>query len=108
LDDAKWVCDALPVAYFQHSVNHWTKFAQLILDASYEATLCVAILNAVHTGSQQVFLTLLGGGAFGNKTDWILSAIQRALIQVAQVNLQVSIVSYGKSNPAVQTLIQQF
>ncbi len=101
-------CSALPIAYSQHSEHHWTKFAQLILESSYEATLCTAILNAVRNENPQVFLTLLGGGAFGNQTDWIMGAMQRALNLYSQADLQVSIVSYGRSKPEVQQLVQQF
>ncbi len=84
LDDCKHTvsqayCSALPVAYSRHSSYLWAEFARLILEASYEATICAAILNAVKNGNNRLFLTLLGGGAFGNDTDWIIEAIQRAL-----------------------------
>ena len=56
-------------------------------------------------GSNKVFLTLLGGGAFGNPTEWILDAIFRALMLVQDAGLDVVIVSYGSSNSGVQDLI---
>ncbi len=44
-------------------------FARLILwEVAYEATICTAILNAMSHGRNRLFLTLLGGGAFGNET----------------------------------------
>ncbi len=101
-------CSALPIAYSQHPIQYWTDFSQLILEASYEATLHTAILNFAKTGCRKVFLTLVGGGAFGNQTDWIIAAMQRSLTLVSQVDLEVSIVSYGRSNPEVKALIQQF
>lgn len=96
---------ALPVAYSRLPAHLWAEFAQLVLDASYEATVCTAIHNAAQTGNRTLFLTLLGGGAFGNETQWILAAIQRALTLYRDANLDVAIVSYGASNPALRQLI---
>ncbi len=100
-------CSALPVAYSGHAPRLWAEFARLVLEASYEATICTAILNAAKTGNNQLFLTLLGGGAFGNDMAWIMSAIQRALTLHKHVDLDVAIVSYGSSNPNVRALVQQ-
>lgn len=98
-------CSALPVAYSHHPPHIWADFAQLILEAAYEATFCAAALNAERNGSNRVFLTLLGGGAFGNQTDWIIGAIRRALKLCRDIDLDVAIVSYGRSNPHVNELI---
>jgi hypothetical protein len=62
-----------------------------VLEASYEATMCTAILHAISNGNNQVFLTLLGGGAFGNETDWIMGAIQRALRLYKHVDLDLNV-----------------
>ncbi len=99
---------ALPVAYSRHASNLWAPFARLILEASYEATICTAILNAAQHGCIKVFLTLLGGGAFGNETDWILGGIQRAINLYRHVDLDVAIVSYGASNPHVRRLASAY
>src|ERR1041385_98388 len=98
-------CSALPVAYSRHPPQLWAPFARLILEAAYEATICTAILNAMRHGSNRLFLTLLGGGAFGNETAWIIEGIQRALTLYKNVELDVAIVSYGSSNPYVQQLV---
>ena len=100
-------CSALPVAYSDHAPYLWAEFAQLILEASYEATLCAAILNSVNNGNNRVFLTLLGGGVFGNDTDWIIRGIQRALNLHKDAGLDVVVVSYGSSNQDVQRLVKQ-
>ena len=100
-------CSALPVAYSQHSSSLWEEFACLVLEASYEATFCAAILNSLRNGNNRLFLTLLGGGAFGNETAWIMRAIQRALAMYKHADLEVAIVSYGSSKPSVQQLVQQ-
>ncbi|MCB0077270.1 MAG: hypothetical protein KDD73_07565 [Anaerolineales bacterium] len=93
---------ALPVAYSGLPPALWERFARLVLEASYEATLCAARLNAEHSGNSRLFLTLLGGGVFGNETAWILDAIDRALQRFADAPLDVAIVSYGRSNPALR------
>ncbi|MBC1222819.1 hypothetical protein GNF10_15105 [Nostoc sp. UCD121] len=101
-------CSALPVSYSRHSSNLWTEFARLVLEASYEATICTAILNSIRNGNNRLFLTLLGGGAFGNETDWIIGAIQRALNLYKYADLDVAIVSYGSSKQYVQQLVNQY
>ncbi len=101
-------CSALPVAYSSHPAYLWEAFARLVLEASYEATICSAIINWQNTGNNRVFLTLLGGGVFGNHPDWIIDGIRRALMLYAGWNLDVVIVSYRSSNQQVQQLVGQF
>lgn len=101
-------CSALPVAYSQHLSEHWASFAQIILEASYESTLCAGILNSLKTGNNKVYLTLIGGGAFGNKITWIINAIKRSLELYRHLNINVVIVSHGYSNSHVQELVRQF
>jgi len=101
-------CSALPVAYSKHPPLLWEKFARLILEASYEACLAAAALNYHNTGNNKVYLTLIGGGAFGNDTNWIMQAIHRALILFKHINLDVVIVSHSRSNHEVQNLIIDF
>ena len=100
-------CSALPIAYSPHSSSLWAEFARLILEASYEATICAAILNSTRNGSNRLFLTLLGGGAFGNDTDWIVGGIQRALNLYRRADLDIAIVSYGSSNHDVRQVVNQ-
>ena len=101
------LCSALPIAYSQHPSALWTDFAKLILEAAYEATLAAAVYNANSYGSNKVFLTLLGGGAFGNPEEWILSAIRKALLAYKDADLDVAIVSYYQSNPQVKALADE-
>lgn len=93
---------ALPVAYSEHSNEQWSEFAKLILEAAYEATLLVAVINAHRTGKNGVYLTLLGGGAFGNSDDWIFSAISRAVNLLKNIPLEINVVSYGSSKSTVR------
>jgi hypothetical protein len=100
-------CSALPVAYSRHSSELWSEFAQLILEASYEATFCAGISNYLQNGNNTLYLTLIGGGAFGNKIEWITNAIHRSLNLYKHVGLDVAIVSYGDSNENIQELIKK-
>jgi hypothetical protein len=100
-------CSALPVAYSHHSPSLWSEFARLVLEASYEATICTAILNSIRNGNNRLYLTLLGGGAFGNEIDWILGGIQRALNLYGHADLDVAIVSYGSSKQYIRELVNQ-
>ncbi len=99
-------CSALPVAYSGLPAKMWERFARLILEAAYEATLAAAVVNAAKTGNKSVYLTLLGGGAFGNEPVWILDAILRALRIYSSFDLEVKIVSFRHSNPAIRKLCE--
>ena len=78
-------------------LREWRPLAQLILDAAYDACLCAARLNAARGGSRRVYLTLLGGGAFGNDIEWIVSAMRRALARHADSGLTVIVVEHGRA-----------
>ena len=95
-------CSALPVSYSTIPPERWTSFATLVLEAAYEATLWAAVLNAQRTPSNVVYLTRLCGGAFGNETSWIQSALRRALTIVEGFGLDVRLVSYGKPDREVE------
>lgn len=99
---------ALPVAYSSLPAKLWLEFAKLILEAAYEATICTAVLNAQLNNNNRLFLTLLGGGAFGNETSWIMDSIARALNLYQNYDLDISIVSYGSSKLAVTELVKMF
>ena len=100
-------CSALPVAYSSHAPELWEPFARLILESAYEATFCAAIINTRVTGQNKLYLTLLGGGAFGNHTSWIIDAIRRSVELYQWADLDVAIVSHRTSNPHVQKLVGQ-
>jgi hypothetical protein len=101
-------CSALPVAYTKIPSEKWTPFASMVLEAAYEATLLAAILNQADGGSNVVLLTHLGGGAFGNKADWITRAIRRALATVSDHNLNVKIVSFSRVSTGTAQLVNEF
>jgi hypothetical protein len=84
-------CSAMPVSYTSYSQKIWEPFARLILEAAYEAVFCAAVLNRERSGCGTLFLTLLGGGAFRNRPEWILDAIQRAVSLYGIHGLNVAI-----------------
>jgi hypothetical protein len=72
----------------------WAPFAQLVLDAAYEATLHATVIYATETnGRKRVVLTALGGDS-GNDTQWISAAIVRALKIFRDAGLDVVINEY--------------
>jgi hypothetical protein len=101
-------CSALPVAYSSIPSRKWQPFAQLVLEAAYEATLWAAILNAHRGASKIVMLTRLGGGAFGNDGGWIDAAMRYALTKVRDFALDVRLVSLGAPPPSMVALESDF
>src|SRR5690606_37697750 len=105
-------CSALSCGYTRVGLDSWEPLATLALDAAYEATLWAATLGAVEargwTGRRRprrVWLTFLGGGAFGNREEWIGRAIGRALARLHGIELDVRIAHHRRRNDAmVQTI----
>lgn len=98
-------CAALPISYSDIEEELWSDFAKIILEAAYEATFYVALRNYERTGNNKVFLTLLGGGAFGNKLEWIFNAIAKSIKKFSKIPLDINIVSYGASNSKIKEFI---
>merc|ERR1719301_368925 len=94
---AQVYASALPVAYGHAArASEWEPFARLVLRAAYEATLAVGALKARESGRRQaVYLTSLGGGAFGNRDAWITEAVRGALHKFRDAPLDVYKVHYG-------------
>ena len=98
-------CSALPMAYSDVPSSAWVRFPQLILDAAYEATFKIAIQNVLRTGCRKLFLTLIGGGVFGNPLDLILAAVARSLRLHKEAGLDVQIVSHGHSRRQITEFV---
>jgi len=101
-------CSAVPVSYSSEPASAWEPFARLILEATYEATLNAAVINQTRNGSKLVFLTMIGGGAFGNPTEWIVDAMGRALRLHKNSGLDVRLVSHRSPNPNIDSLVSEF
>jgi len=99
-------CSAIPVSYHNgiHS-SEFAPFAKLILEATYEAAFMAAVLNEK---SNKLFLTFVGGGAFGNDMEWILSAIEKNLKKFEDFELDVVLVSYGSVPQKVKELTEKY
>ncbi len=90
-------CSALSCGYASGPLGAWEPLARLVLDGAYEATL----LAAIASGVDRVWLTFLGGGAFGNDDRWIAGAIARALERVRDFALDVRVAHYRRMNEAM-------
>jgi hypothetical protein len=120
-------CSALSCAYSGMQNTHWAPLARLVLEANYEATLWAAVIHHLEGRaadkatvsdttlaagpsrqcSNQVFLTFLGGGVFGNEPEWIGGAIGRALAVLAahKAPIEVNIGHYRNVNRQYVQLI---
>lgn len=100
-------CSALPVAY-DHNIetSYWEAFSRVILEATYESTILAGVLN-MEKYKSKVFLTLVGGGAFGNEEHWILESLQKVIRKYKNLPLDVRIVSYGRSNPSLVMSLEE-
>ncbi len=108
-DGVQAFCSALPVAYYPEMPSQcWRHFASLVLEAAYEATLLAAVCNAQRGASTVVLLTRLGGGAFGNREEWVQVAMRRALQLASGFELDVRLVSYGAPSREMMELAKEF
>lgn len=101
-------CSALPIAYTSIDAKEWELFANLILEGTYEATFYAALKNFERTGNNNLYLTLVGGGVFGNPINWILKAIGKSAAKFRETPLNVKIVSYGSSKPVVRKFLHEW
>lgn len=106
-------CSACPVAYSGVGAPLWEHISRLVLEAAYEATMRAAALTAARhggtDGSRRLFLTLLGGGVFGNRTEWIVDAIAAAAERCAGLDLDVRIVMFrGDPDPGLRELVGRY
>jgi len=101
-------CSALPLAYCSIPQAYWRAFATWVLDAAYEATMWSAVDNLQRGGSNIVLLTSVGGGAFGNRLEWIHGSIRRSLKILADFDLDVRLVSYGPPSPEIIQIANDF
>ncbi len=101
-------CSAVPVSYSPEPASAWEPLARLILEATYEATFHAAVLNKERNGSNILFLTMIGGGAFGNQPEWIIDAIRRALRLHEHSGLDIRMVSHRYPNSMLDVLAREF
>lgn len=91
-------CSAVSCAYTSIKNHLWEPLARLALDGAYEATLWAGVINKSRNGCGDVYLTKLGGGAFGNDDQWIIDAIANAVHALNGYELNVVVVHYSVVN----------
>lgn len=101
-------CAAVPVAYSSAHPDDWAHFASLVLESAYEATVLAAALNRRRTGVGTLFLTRLGGGAFGNRPEWIDAAMLRALRLAKDWDLDVALIHWGAIPSSAREALREF
>lgn len=103
-------CSAVPIS--QHATHRsacWKPLATLILEAAYKTTLAVAAKQMKDGGSNVVYLTLVGGGAFGNPPEVIAAAIRSAVDMFKDIPLDVRIVTGVSDVPTyLKLLVAEF
>lgn len=94
-------CSALPISYSEiKNEILFEKFASLILDCSYDATFTIASNLAKERKKRiKLYLTALGGGAFGNQFEWIDKAIIKNLKKHKNDPIDVYMVHFKYINP---------
>ena len=97
-------CSALPLSYYEQKTHIEGAYDEIsilsgyVLEAAYKATLGVAVENNQRYDIPEVYLTLLGDGAFGNKFHNIMQAIVNAIELIQEKNgLDIKIVCYTKN-----------
>jgi hypothetical protein len=92
----KYPKDQTPPDHMPLSIDIWEPFARIVLRAAYEATLAVATIHSLQLKKRiTCYLTLLGGGEFGNRSEWIRDAIDSALTKFSKYPLDVKLVHRG-------------
>ena len=98
---------ALSIGYSMLPDRLWEPLARIVLDATYEATLLVGILQSrAGHASPIVYLTKVGGGVFRNRDEWIREAMYRAIEKTKNygISLDIRIVHFGGVNQEYKKL----
>lgn len=99
-------CSALSCGYSRADIDMWELFATLVLDATYEAVLWAAAIDAANNaGSGTVILCALGGGVFRNKKEWIASAIGKAVVKCQYAGIHVIVAHFERVDAEFQNMI---
>lgn len=94
----------------------WESLSRIVLDAMYQGTLAAGLLNYMRhkdnptnpNYSDSIFLTMLGGGFFGNNIKWITDAILKACDKFKYYPLKVYVISYSKVEDSVSDELKGF
>ncbi len=93
-------CSAVPVSYSGLHAADWAVFGKIVMRGAYDACLCVAgILAQQRRARVSLYLTCLGGGAFGNPMSWIAEALHASLTAHADLPVDVYLVHFRSTSP---------
>ena len=95
-------CSAVPVGYAKGTPStQWAPLASMILLGSYEATFAAAAIVAKQRGCRvKLVLTKVGGGVFGNRSNWIIEAIQHSIEAFRRIRLMSSCCTMAQRSPS--------
>jgi hypothetical protein len=103
---------ACSVAYSGGSPEQWAPFASMILEACYLGTVAAALYNRAkypnRPGSNKLFLTMVGGGVFGNEGKWIRAAMKSAFARYRNCGLEVYLVIYKGKGKSYRKELKEF
>ena len=86
-------------------VQRLSKLAIAILKSTYKCTLQVAVNKlSPEKPTSTVYLTLVGGGAFGNNPEWIKEALVDALNTFKNYPLKVKLVYFNDYSDLFSTV----
>ena len=73
----------------------WKDLACLVLEATYEATMWVAVLENIYRAragkeARQCYMTKVGGGVFGNEPSWVRGAWEMAAAKLNKRSVSLS------------------
>ena len=92
---------AVPVNYTKTvaTSQQWAPLASAVLEGTFEAVLSAGAVLSLQRGGERVkvFLTCVGGGAFGNRSLWIANAMEMALTRFKDFPLDVFLVHYMRN-----------
>ena len=98
-------CSAISCGYSAVETAAWEPIATIALEAAYEGTLlATAAMRDQGIGTGRVWLTFIGGGVFGNKDEWIVTALNRALALTGDLGIDIRISHYGALRSTFQGL----
>lgn len=112
-------CSAVPVSYTLATAVEWAPLARVVLQGAYEATLLEGVFQHLYKqlerpgetiGPTKIYLTMVGGGAFGNEMEWIWDAMERAHNAIRlyhPVALEIYIVHYGDIHPGATDVVSR-
>ena len=107
-------CSSVPIQYcinLHPTMKEWELLVSVITRASFDCVLAFAAKNAKDNdkkeGKAKVFLTLLGGGAFGVYWAWILDALSESLHRHSDLGLSVTLVLHD-ADVYTQQCVQKY